>query len=407
MSNKYTRYLATDPNNPKGVLGNYQHATDVFVENFYRLAPRYKFLFYAYFEIDNTIPQVKSIMNNRNDLEIPLLVKTASLPSFNYDTVTKNRYNRKKVVYKQINYEPITFAFHDDNAGIMNAMWYAYNEYFSNDVLHTNPNDWNTDNFTWTGKKYGMDTLNDVRFFKRITLYTLSRQKYNGYTLWGPKIKSWKHSDLSYAAGNETLENSMSIEFESVSYNSGEVSEGSPDNFAGIHYDYIKSPLDTPDGGNLDQIFTPPPDPDLLDGTPDFTQNYLQAQAANSFIPLPEALDAQSLNQTITTNVVGGTLGATFPTDADQEAEAVARIKPLNQNNQGSGFKAPVYEDAILRQQRDTRELENQRLVQQRSDDQQQLSNLNQQLNVAERRGNLAEVSRLNREIGNIEARNL
>jgi hypothetical protein len=407
MSNKYTRYLTTDPNNLKGVMGNYQHATDAFVENFYRLAPRYKFLFYAYFEIDNTIPQVKSIMNNRNDLEIPLLVKTASLPGFNYDTVTKNRYNRKKIVYKQINYEPITFAFHDDNAGIMNAMWYAYNEYFSNDVLHTNPNDWNTDNFSWTGKKYGMDTLNDVRFFKRITLYTLSRQKYNGYTLWGPKIKSWKHSELSYAAGNETLENSMVIEFEGVSYNSGKVEEGSPDNFAGIHYDYIKSPLDTPAGGNSDQIFNTPPDPDLLDGTPDFTENFLQAQAENVFIPLPESIDTASINRDITTNVVGGTLGATFPTDEVPDEDSVAKIKPMNQNNQGSGFKAPVYEDAILRQQRDARELENQRLSQERSERQQQLTTLNRQLDVAVRRGNLAEVSRLNREIGEIEAQDI
>jgi len=345
MSNKYTRYLSTDPNSLKGVVGNYQHATDVFVENFYRLAPRYKFLFYAYFEIDNTIPQVKAIMNNRNDLEIPLLVKTASLPSFNYDTVTKNRYNRKKIVYKQINYEPITFAFHDDNAGIMNAMWYAYNEYFSNDMLHTNPYDWNTDNFTWTGKKYGMDTLNDIRFFKRITLYTLSRQKYNGYTLWGPKIKSWKHSDLSYAAGNETLENSMSIEFEGVSYNSGEVAEGSPDNFAGAHYDYIKSPLDTPAGGNADQIFTPPPDPDLLDRDIDFTQNYLQAQSENSVIPLPDTIEGDDLSQLITANIVGGTLGATFPNNVADDSEAVAQIKRLNQTGQGSGFKPPTIND--------------------------------------------------------------
>jgi hypothetical protein len=367
MSNKYTRYLATDPNNPKGVMGNFQHATDVFVENFYRLAPRYKFLFYAFFEIDNTIPTTASLLKNRNDLEIPLLVKTASLPSFNYDTVTKNRYNRKKIVYKQINYDPIQFAFHDDNAGVTNALWNAYNEYFSNDMLHTNAYDWTTDNDTWTNKKYGMDTLNSVRFFKRITLYTMSRQKYNSYTLWGPKIKSWKHSDLDYADGTGILENSMAIEYEGVSYGSGEIFEGTPDNFASIHYDYIRSPLDTPAGGNSSQVFQSVPETDFLEEPPDFTRNYQRAQLENRLLPLPTA-DARTgqiltnTSQVTTPNVVGGVIGATFPSiTTEEDVEGQAKPKPMNQNNVGSGFQAPVYEDAILRQQRDVRELERQR----------------------------------------------
>jgi hypothetical protein len=346
MTNKYNRYLTTDPTNPKGVVGNFQHATDTFVENYYRLAPRFKFLFHAFFEIDNTIPQTASIIQNRNDLEIPLLVKTASLPSFNYDTVTKNRYNRKKIVYKQINYDPITFAFHDDNAGIMNAMWYAHNEYYSNDMLHSSPNDWAINNESWSGKKYGMDTINDARFFKRITLYTMSRQKYNSYTLWGPKIKSWKHGDLDYADGSGLVENSMTIEFEGVSYGSGDVREGDLDGFASIHYDHIKSPLDSAGGGNSDQIFDPANQPDPLSPRPDFSENYFQAQAENSRIPLPAAPPpSRSISEFLNPNTVGGVIGASFPTDNNQEVEAVARPRPLNQNNQGSGFRASTIDD--------------------------------------------------------------
>jgi hypothetical protein len=344
MTNKYNRYLTTDPNNPKGVVGNFQHATDTFVENFYRLSPRYKFLFHAYFEIDNTIPQTASLLKNRNDLEISLLVKSTSLPSFNYDTVTQNRYNRKKIVYKQINYEPISFTFHDDNAGIMNALWYAYNEYFSNDMLHPNAADWAVGNQSWNKKKYGMDTITNFRFFKRISLYSMSRQKYNGYTLWGPRIKNWKHSDLDYSDGSGLLENSMTVEFEGVSYSSGDVKEGTPDNFASIHYDHIKSPLDTFAGGNSNQVFNSAPEPNILQEQPNFSiQNYLQAQNENGRIPLPEGSPPpQSLNQLSTPNTVGGVIGANFPTNNNQDVEAVARPKPLNQNNQGSGFLAPV-----------------------------------------------------------------
>ena len=346
MINKYNRYLTTDPTNPKGVVGNFQHATDTFVENYYRLAPRFKFLFHAFFEIDNTIPQTSSIIQNRNDLEIPLLVKTASLPSFNYDTVTKNRYNRKKIVYKQINYDPITFAFHDDNAGIMNAMWYAHNEYYSNDMLHSSPYDWNIDNESWSGKKYGMDTENSVRFFKRITLYTMSRQKYNSYTLWGPKIKSWKHGDLDYSDGTGLVENSMTIEFEGVSYGSGEVREGDLDGFASIHYDHIKSPLDSVGGGDADEVFDTNNDRNPIEPRPDFSENYFQAQADNGRIPLPESPPpARNINEFLNPNTVGGVVGASFPTDTDQDIESIARPKRLNQNNQGNGFQAPTIDD--------------------------------------------------------------
>jgi hypothetical protein len=343
MANKYTNYPSTDPSSPKGQMGSFQHASKTFVDNFYRLSPRYKFLFYAFFEIDNTIAQTSSLLKNRNDLELPLLVKSASLPAFNYETVTKNRYNRKKIVYKQINYEPITFAFHDDNAGITNAMWYAYNEYFSNDMLHLSPNDWTPDNATWSAKKYGLDTLTKSRFFKRITLYTMSRQKYNGYTLWGPRIKSWKHGDLDYSDGSGLLENSMSIEFEGVSYSSGDIEEGSPDNFASIHYDHIKSPLDTPGGGNSSQVFDSAPETNFLESPPDFSNNYFQAQAANRQIPLPTSEPpAGNVNQIANPNIVGGVLGASFPTNEESSTETVARPKPLNQNNQGSGFRAPT-----------------------------------------------------------------
>jgi hypothetical protein len=343
MANKYTNYPSNNLSSAKGQLGNFQHASKTFVDNFYRLAPRYKFLFYAFFEIDNTIAQTSSLLKNRNDLEIPLLVKSTSLPSFNYDTVTKNRYNRKKIVYKQINYDPLSFVFHDDNAGITNALWYAYNEYFSNDMLHTNPYDWTPDNAAWSEKKYGMDTLTTNRFFKRITLYTMSRQKYNGYTLWGPRIKSWKHGDLDYSDGSGLLENSMTIEFEGVSYSSGNISEGSPDNFARIHYDYINSPLDTPAGGNSSQVFDSAPEPDFLRPSPDFSNNYFQAQAENRQIPLPTAPPpAANLNQISSPNIVGGVLGASFPIDLSRPSDTEAKPKSMNQNNQGSGFLAPT-----------------------------------------------------------------
>lgn len=339
MANKLNRYLNQDPLGPKGILANYQHATDVFVENYYRLAPRFKFLFYAFFDIDNTVKEAEPLLSVRANEEIGLLVKTTDLPSFNYDTVTKNKYNRKKIVYKQINYDPINLTFHDDNAGIMNALWAAYNEYFSNDRKHYNPEAWLIGN-TWKDVRYGMDVDTPVRFFKRISLYTLSRQKWNGYTLWGPRIKSWKHGNVDYSEGNGIIENSMVVEYESVSYESGDVSEGNPDGFAGIHYDQEFSPLNTGGGGNSAEIFGQQPEPDFLDPRPSFLDETLASIEDYRDIPLPEGVSADTVFlETESFNQVGGVIGAGFPQDdLEDEETIIATSKTLNQPDNGLSF---------------------------------------------------------------------
>lgn len=352
MANKLNRYLNQDPTGPKGVLANYQHATDVFVENYYRLAPRYKFLFHAFFELDSTIPQTRPLVSARANEEISLLVKTANLPSFSYDTTTKNQYNRKKIVYKQINYEPVSLSFHDDNAGIMNALWAAYYEYFVNDRSHADPSAWLMDN-SYSGLRYGMDVDTPVRFFKRISLYTLSRQKWNGYTLWGPRIKSWKHGDVDYSEGNGIIENNMTIEYEGVSYESGEVSEGTPDGFASVHYDKEPSSLNTAGGGNAAQIFGEAPEPDLLDPGEDFLDETIASVENYRDIPLPSGPSVDSVfNGNTATNQVGGVLNAQFPSVPADLGGTIAtpkRLNPLESLLQDP--KAPAYtgDDPIVR----------------------------------------------------------
>jgi hypothetical protein len=328
------RYLTSDPNGPKGILANFQHATDVFVENYYRLAPKYKFLFYAYFEFDSSVASI-----SRSSQEISLLVKTTSLPSFSYDTVTKNKYNRKRVVYKGINYDPITLTIHDDNEGIMNAVYKAYNEYFSNDPAHANSSAWEMNN-KWTGLRYGMDVDTPVRFIKRISLYTLSRQRYQGYTLWGPKIKSWKHGDVDYSAGADVIESSMTVEYEGVTYDSGAVSEGTPDGFASIHYDHVPSPLTTGGGpnagggGDANTIFNVAAT-DPMASPPNFLSNSIAAQQQNRAIPLPTGqLPADFLN----VSNPNTSLGIDLASDPFSDISVVANRKQVNQQINDGAF---------------------------------------------------------------------
>jgi len=352
MTNKLNRYLNQDSEGSKGVLANYQHATDIFVENNYRLSPRYKFLFHAFFELDNTVPQSSSLISVGANQEISLLVKSTSLPSFNFDTITKNQYNRKQVIYKQINYDSMNLAFHDDNAGIMNALWEAYYSYFVNDGANANASSYPMGN-EYTDLKYGMDVDTPIRFFKRISLYTLARQKWNGYTLWGPRIKSWKHGDVDYSEGNGIVENSMTIEFEAVSYSSGAVSEGVPDGFAlPGKYDTVPSPLKVGSGTETATVYGDP-EVDLLTPRQSFLNETIKTVENYRDIPLPSGPTIDSVfNSTGVPNQVGGVLGAEFPKEPADTGGTIATAKRLNPlESLLQDPKAPAYtgDDPIVR----------------------------------------------------------
>jgi hypothetical protein len=256
MANYFTRFLnqaALGALNPKGVMGNFQHATRLFLDDSYRLSPRTKFMYYVRFEIDPTAHNATLFTNRQHGTEIGYLVKTTDLPKFSIESTTKNQYNRKKIINTMINYEPITMTFHDDSAGISNALWAIYyGTYFRdrhnptaayNDLKYRATNITAFDNF-----RYGMDNNKTVDMFKSVSIYTMSRKRYLGYTLINPRIKSWNHGSLDYSA-SETLENTMTLEYEAVQYSSGNVTYDSPKGFATLHYDTVPSPLSIQGGG--------------------------------------------------------------------------------------------------------------------------------------------------------------
>jgi hypothetical protein len=256
MANKFTRFLKSALKgalNPKGNMGNFQHATRLYVNNTMRLAPRTKFMYYVKFEIDTKATNATVFNNRKYGTEIGYLIKSTQLPSFEIDTQVMNQYNRKKIVYKNLNYNPITMTFHDDNAGIMNAMWAIYlGTYFADrhqPTLAYSATKYRGKSIGSLDKfRYGLDSGRSRDLFKSISIYTMSRKRYLGYTLINPRIKSWSHGDLDNAS-SETLENTMTIEYETVQYSSGKVSRDSPKGFATLHYDNLASPLSAQGGG--------------------------------------------------------------------------------------------------------------------------------------------------------------
>jgi len=362
MANKFTRFLKGVGDGlltPKGVVADWRHASRLFVDNQYRLAPRTKFNFYVHFEIEKSVLS-SPVFNNKHADEVGYLIKSTDLPKYKFETVTKNQYNRKKIAYKNFTYESISMTFRDDNAGVMNALWALYMSSYVQDrsnplAAYTNTKLRTTDT-SYDAFRYGLDRPNrTVDFFKSISIYMMSRKRFVGYTLVNPKITSWEHGGGDYTA-NEVNENRMNLEYEAVLYSAGNVSFNNPKGFANLYYDKVPSPLTVQGGGvgnlfgeggvldGLESVFG-----DIAGGTAFGSPgNFLATaiKAVNTVKNLnklsKEGLKQEAINilnnpATVrgAVNTIGGVVGAVFPRNNGGDNPATAIQRNLINSNIG------------------------------------------------------------------------
>ena len=263
-------------------LRDYQHASRVFTTNAYELKPRYKFLFHVSFTLNvQEIPALRGAMGNDDITNLSYVVKTVDLPKFNIDNETLNQYNRKRVIQKKINYEPVSIVFHDDSGDTVRNMWYNYYSYYYKDPTqqYLSPGVTNGSIGPDANRQAGFgynarDIYSNVRqvndwgyigeafsdgtssasgkppFFRDIRIYGMDQHKFAEYVLINPLITNWSHDQYDYAQGAGVMQNSMTIAYETVKYYSGAVgkpTEGgdlNAEGFAdGAHYDTTPSPL--------------------------------------------------------------------------------------------------------------------------------------------------------------------
>ena len=272
-------------------LKDYAHASKTFRTNGYEYAPRNKFLFHCYFNINTSmIPSLAAVYNSTEKATIGLMVKTVQLPKFKLETEILNQYNRKRVIQKKINYQPVTTTFHDDGGDLIRNMWYNYYSYYYKDPnqaygppaqngsigpIQTLPgfsynardiyaNDRVVNDWGYVGEGYdqgnagsngvgsgGDQSSGKPPFFRDITIYGMDQHKWASYTLINPLISSWDHDTYSYSEGGGTMQNSMTIEYETVKYFTGAIGGVRPDtNVVGFadpaYYDNVRSSLARP-----------------------------------------------------------------------------------------------------------------------------------------------------------------
>lgn len=277
-------------------LRDYTHASKTFGPNQYQNAPKSKFLFHCYFNINSFVYDLdKSLGTQQN---FGLLVRDVKLPSYQFATHQMNQYNRKRIVQTKIKYNPVQFTFFDDNGNTMNKLWAAYYTYYYNDgaipkvsfsgarggfgqdltsIAQTgavrglagagsktagpvqdpdfkNRNIYEND---LSGKLYyGYEGSNEIapkkpNFFSEITIYGFWQKNFVAYTLINPIITEFAHDTYDYNEGNGMMKNIMSLDYETVVYNEGAIDGEKPSNlvpgFGDVaNYDRTKSPIAMP-----------------------------------------------------------------------------------------------------------------------------------------------------------------
>lgn len=225
-------------------LRDYTHASKTFRTNSYQNAPKLKFLFHTYFEINPDAWKWQNIdLSDINRTNFGLIVKNINLPSYTFSVDTMNQYNRKRVIQTKLRYEPITITFHDDHANNATRLWEGYYRYYYGDGSRpgsifsgsrgnqssgdTEYNTRDTYSDNWRGKNWGYmgdsSKSNGVKipFFKNITVFGLSQHNFTAYTLINPIITQFRHDNYDYDSGNGVMQNQMTIDYETVVYNYG------------------------------------------------------------------------------------------------------------------------------------------------------------------------------------------
>ena len=250
-------------------LRDFKHASKTFVTDGFANAPKFKYLFHVYFDINTTLINSDIFP----DPIIPgLLVKNITLPKFSLQVAEMNQYNRKRYVQTKINYDPVSITFHDDNAGAIKKVWYNYYSYYYNDtttatqnksagrVKNTYSDGMMPNEISWgySGEPTSSDSAVAIgdpkpQFFNSIKIFGFNQHNFSCYTLVNPIIEKFDHDTYDYYQPTGTMENRMTVRYETVMYEEGAINGQKPDAIvtgfgSEQYYDRTLSPISKPGG---------------------------------------------------------------------------------------------------------------------------------------------------------------
>lgn len=231
-------------------IKDYQHAARTFVDGLYRLSPKIGTMYHVFIDLNPMVAQT----DQNSQIEIGLLAKNVALPKFSIQTKTLNAYNRKNIVQERVNYDPISFTFHDDSSDIVRDFWYGYYSYYYRDsdheesLFHQDHKYKPRQEQNWGFTPASSSSTNTPAYINTIRIYSLHQKYFSSYALIRPTITAFGHGQ--HTAGEyEPMEHQMTVAYEAVRYETGAVTAGTVQGWNVMHYDNTPSPLNSIGGG--------------------------------------------------------------------------------------------------------------------------------------------------------------
>jgi hypothetical protein len=257
MANRITNLLANFGTQllNTGQLKDHQHAARLFIDDTFRLAPKTRFLYHVVFEKNQAVKLPQGFTPEKL-IQVGKLVKRIDLPRYTIASETKNQYNRKTNIQTTINYDPVNVTLHDDRDNTVTAFWQNYYAHYFRDTLYA-PTTYSKQISPYEDQiryRFGFDndlTQGTTNFLSAIKIYQLHDHKFTQYTLLNPIITSFSHDTMDAADGAGVVENTMTLAYELVLYDSGYIDNNAPPGMITLNYDRIPSPLSPLGGGSL------------------------------------------------------------------------------------------------------------------------------------------------------------
>jgi hypothetical protein len=240
--------------NSQDTLKSYQHASKIFVDGNFIRSPKYAFMFYVQFDFDEGAQGL--LTSAKSAIQLGALAKSAQLPKFTIDTQTVNAYNRPNIIQKKLKYDPVSFKFHDDSSDIIREFWYDYMSFYYRDgdyqlgqYLKPGESKYearNKDGWGFNPRPSFNDSFQNSNYnpLRAIRIFSFSLGRFSEYVLINPIITAFRHGEHTNE-GSGLLEHDMTVNYETVKYFKGAVTQ---DNFSDsflLLYDNAQSPLKT------------------------------------------------------------------------------------------------------------------------------------------------------------------
>jgi len=190
--------------------------------------PRPGFLYYVRFVRTITSrsdgPHSQQASGNDWSKGIGVIAQEIERPQMSFDTQTLNQYNRKRIIQKKVEYEPINFTFYDTVDNKTYHMFEDYFRFYYGDPKNDAVLDWSWDITSATmnqgnsGWGFTPPTVPNTYFFSQIEFYLLYGGNYSRFDILNPKVKSFKPSNLSYEDCADTPTINIGLEYEGIVY---------------------------------------------------------------------------------------------------------------------------------------------------------------------------------------------